>query len=283
MKRLYIDEFTEGRPFHAAEINGPRAPGGEFHDHDFYEVMYVHQGRVRHVLPDRADILQTGDLVLVRPQDAHSVRSKPGEPALIFNVAFPAISWRDYCRLIRIDADRPWPSSGVGPRRSAISPQAMPACADAFERVLEAYRGEPSHLHLCVFWCSLLTCIGGYESEDRTAASNAPEWLKQACREMSAPSNLQGGITRLVELAGVSGAHLSRCMRAAMGVTPTDYINEQRLRRSAALLVSSPADITEIALDCGYDNLSYFYRLFRARYGMTPRAYRMKNSRSIVP
>ena len=37
--------------------------------------------------------------------------------------------------------------------------------------------------------------------------------------------------------------------------------------------------VEEIALDVGYENLSYFFRQFKSRYGVTPRAYRMMNSR----
>jgi AraC-like DNA-binding protein len=41
--------------------------------------------------------------------------------------------------------------------------------------------------------------------------------------------------------------------------------------------------ISGVALDCGFENLSSFYRLFRRQYGLTPRAYRTNAYRSIAP
>ena len=45
---------------------------------------------------------------------------------------------------------------------------------------------------------------------------------------------------------------------------------------AALLLATTPAEIIDIASDCGYDNLSYFYRRFRRQYGKSPRAWRME-------
>ena len=42
-------------------------------------------------------------------------------------------------------------------------------------------------------------------------------------------------------------------------------------------------EILDIALDCGLDNRSYFYRVVRRKYGQAPRAYRMNAFRSIAP
>jgi AraC-like DNA-binding protein len=45
---------------------------------------------------------------------------------------------------------------------------------------------------------------------------------------------------------------------------------------ASRLLLSSSDNILEIAAECGYDNLSYFNRLFKKKYGVTPSAYRNK-------
>ena len=42
------------------------------------------------------------------------------------------------------------------------------------------------------------------------------------------------------------------------------------------LLVSSESSILDIAAESGFDNLSYFNRMFKKRFGMTPREYRKK-------
>ena len=48
-------------------------------------------------------------------------------------------------------------------------------------------------------------------------------------------------------------------------------------------LATSDEPITSIALDCGLENLGHFYRLFHARYGSTPRGYRLRQRAVVDP
>lgn len=59
-----------------------------------------------------------------------------------------------------------------------------------------------------------------------------------------------------------------------MRMTFHEYLNEVRLQRAAELLISSPRKIIDIALSCGFNNVTYFNKKFRQRYGMAPGEYR---------
>ena len=61
-----------------------------------------------------------------------------------------------------------------------------------------------------------------------------------------------------------------------MGTSFVDYLNDYRLSMASRMLVSSDDNIIDIAAHCGYDNLSYFNRIFKKKYGITPSAYRRK-------
>ena len=283
---LRLDDFLRGAPFHVAMAAAPRLRSPLLHDHDFHEIFYVIDGLVSHERRDRTDILRSGCLVLVRPCDAHTLRTRSGTPAQIANVAFSSELWRSYCALIGADSDRPWASFLPGPPTIGLAASAMVACSAAFDQILDDALGQPSTVHLFAFWCRIfLSAALGESMPERGEGGDrsAPEWLRTACRELRAPENLIAGVPRLVEISGVSGEHLSRTMRTAMDTTPTAFVNEQRLRRAAALLVSTPAAIAQVALDCGYDNLSYFHRQFRARFATTPRAYRTAHKRPLAP
>ncbi len=65
---------------------------------------------------------------------------------------------------------------------------------------------------------------------------------------------------------------------AAMGTTPSAYIQERRLARAAEKLLAYPeATITQIAFDHGFNDSAYFTRCFRRLHGVTPREYRIRN------
>ena len=61
-----------------------------------------------------------------------------------------------------------------------------------------------------------------------------------------------------------------------MGTSFIDYLNEYRLTMASRLLLSSESSILDIAAEVGFDNLSYFNRIFKKRFEMTPSAYRKK-------
>ena len=75
---------------------------------------------------------------------------------------------------------------------------------------------------------------------------------------------------------GLSQSHFMKFFKNTMGTTFIDYLNDYRLTMVSRLLVSSESSILDIAAESGFDNLSYFNRMFKKRFGMTPREYRKK-------
>jgi AraC-like DNA-binding protein len=65
---------------------------------------------------------------------------------------------------------------------------------------------------------------------------------------------------------------------AAHGATFSDFLREKRLAAAAALLHqrSHHTSIEEVAYDCGFSDLSTFYRNFKARYGLNPGGVRQE-------
>ena len=62
--------------------------------------------------------------------------------------------------------------------------------------------------------------------------------------------------------------------RQITGRTPIDYLNYYRVECAAELLCSTSDSVTEVALACGFGDVSYFGRLFRRQKGKTPGEYR---------
>jgi AraC family transcriptional regulator len=59
-----------------------------------------------------------------------------------------------------------------------------------------------------------------------------------------------------------------------MGMTPHQYVIQQRIERARILLRDPSLSISEISLACGFTNQSHFTRLFRKHTGVTPKTYR---------
>ena len=87
------------------------------------------------------------------------------------------------------------------------------------------------------------------------------------------PLNLDG----LARLAGVSAPHLCRLVKMATGETLQRHLRRLRVEHACELLATGRANVTEAALDCGYQSLSHFAKAFRDETGMTPREWISRN------
>lgn len=71
----------------------------------------------------------------------------------------------------------------------------------------------------------------------------------------------------------LSGSTLSRKLKALTGETPNSLIRIMRLKKAASLIENGNNSITDILMEVGFSNPSYFARCFKAYFGVTPKAY----------
>lgn len=78
----------------------------------------------------------------------------------------------------------------------------------------------------------------------------------------------------LAALLSISQFHFSDLFKQSIGITPHQYLLQQRIERAKQLLIESDRSILEIALLCGFNSHSHLSKQFRQLTGMTPKAYR---------
>ena len=84
-------------------------------------------------------------------------------------------------------------------------------------------------------------------------------------------------LNELADLTGEQVANIgSQTMNNEVWLKLATRLNELRLRRAAELLTLTERRISDIAFECGFNDLSYFNRSFRRRFGLTPTAARGK-------
>ena len=78
----------------------------------------------------------------------------------------------------------------------------------------------------------------------------------------------------LANEASISVYYLSHIFRQHTNQTPIEYLNQYRLSTAANMLRTTDNSIMDISFECGFNNVSYFNRAFKAKYNMTPKEYR---------
>ena len=262
------DFIRNDESYHFAQTVLTAENGVRFHDHDYHEVFWVTRGRGEHHLNGQTSALLPGAIYLIHPTDRHRVVGTTQSPMQIVNLAFPSDSWRAV-RQRYFSAGVDWFELPEEDRAWSMDSRNQASLKHWTERLAAAERPR-------VVLDGFLMELPNLRSRGESSRDDpAPDWLLHAQREIVRPENFSGGTLAFARLAGRSPSHVSRTTFKWLGTTPTELVNEARIDYSAKQLTETNRPIIEIMFDCGLTNLSHFYTLFRNRFGVSPRRYRL--------
>ena len=278
-KRTFLmrNYLGPGEAFHFARKHLLSSPPRIVHTHDYFECFWIERGAGVHWINGAKQDMRPGFLCFMRPHDTHGVQARGTAPCRLVNVSFPAPSaahlasrYGDALAGRFFWADTPLPSAF----RIDAAQRGM---LQRLARELEF--GPRSLAHIEGFLLGVMIRVLATPAD---VGSQVPGWLATACQLAREPEVFRQGARGFVTAAGRSHEHVCRATRQHFGVSPSAYVNRIRMEHATRLLAGSDTTISEIALDCGLENLSHFYRIFRQHYGMTPRAYRRRHQVDIV-
>ena len=278
IKTFRISTYLTARDaFHFARKYLEPVPPPLLHTHDFYECFWVEEGATHHWINGEKPILRAGELVFIRPGDIHGFEAAGRARCRIVNVMFRKDTAQHLLTRYRTDLrKRCFWSGAAQPETVALSGQQLDQLT-TLAKELEG--GARSLAKIETFLLSLMTSVLTKQDE---ISPQAPAWLVAACRAAQRPDVFRRGARGFVTAAGRSHEHVCRASQAHLGVSPTTYVNGKRMDHAAQMLTGSDESISAIARDCGSENISHFYRIFKAHFGVTPRVYRQRNQRDPV-
>lgn len=117
--------------------------------------------------------------------------------------------------------------------------------------------------------------------EERTSHQGIKGAILYIFKNHSRPITLE----QLAEKAGLSTSYFARMFRRHTGQSVGSFIMGVRLHRARRTLETSVLPVTEVAAMAGYDDVNYFIRIFRRKFGMTPAVYRrtMRDATAVHP
>lgn len=148
-----------------------------------------------------------------------------------------------------------------------------PTVAILGELLLEALESD-DRLGLEATACELVA-LAELDLARRSVRLDSPPWVDRIAEYLDDSFRRPPALARLAEEAGVSREHLARVFRRTTGLTVGQYVRKRRALESAARLRAGRADLSEVALACGFADQSHFTREFRRYFRTTPRRYHL--------
>ncbi|MFC1454107.1 AraC family transcriptional regulator [Verrucomicrobiota bacterium] len=126
-------------------------------------------------------------------------------------------------------------------------------------------------LHVIRHYGSRLSCSGSLREQEQLRRL-APFF--NLIEERLADSSLT--VTELARTIFTSEVSLRKILHKTCGVSPIHFLQQKRIESACRLLISSDLNIKEIAIQCGFNDMPYFYRVFHHYMKLTPLDYRKK-------
>ena len=250
------------------------------HSHDYVEMVYMCAGQTRHTVNGTAITLRKGELLMLG-QNARQAIDPAGETDVAVNfIVRPAF----------FSGTLPFLGEEETPlRRFVVScltgeteagyllfhvADILPI-QNLIENLLYTLMEEtPNKRGILQMTMGLLftqlmnhTEALQFETQEQNALISVLRYIEEHYRD--------GSLTEIAERLHYELPSLSRLIRQKTGKNYTELLQEKRLSQAAWLLRNTDKNVDEIANAVGYENLSYFHRLFAARFGLSPRRYRL--------
>lgn len=114
------------------------------------------------------------------------------------------------------------------------------------------------------------SCVDSCLTPDKTK----PFGAQRIIRYIDANYAILKTVKEIARACGVSESYLHRTVKKHTNLTVKEYINTLRLRHAVHEINCSCKSLAIISKSCGFQNISYFYHLFKKKYGVTPAQYR---------
>ena len=110
----------------------------------------------------------------------------------------------------------------------------------------------------------------GISSRTENAPPSAMARVTRSVRAIERRPDGASGLGSLAREAGLSPYHFLRTFERLTGITPHQHVRRTRLRDAASRLAAEREKVLDIALDCGFGDVSNFNRAFRSEFGVSP-------------
>jgi AraC family cel operon transcriptional repressor len=246
------------------------------HQHEYYEIFLTLSEDITHHINNKTEILKKGTLTFIRPDDVH-VYTHSKKPYTFINLAFS----KELANSIFSCLGNNFPMN-------AFLTMEFPPSVVLSESDTHSLKALLHEINMLDFnnskqkslYCKmiLITIFAKYFSHYiSNSQDTCPEWLNEVCNLMAQKKYFSEGINAMVRLSGKSYEHLSRSIKKYKNVTLSGFVNNIRLNHAANLLKYTNLSITDIAIECGYNNVSYFPTCFKKKYGLSPKTFRQKD------
>jgi len=252
------------------------------HKHDYIEVNYVYHGRLKQTVGNDPLTLKMGELLFLNQHIEHEIQASNEEDIIINFIIRP--EFFDFIFSF-ISADNTITkfifSSLFNNSQSGQYLYFMVSEVASIQELVQKIIVEiinPSTLSESTIklymGLLLIELIKNVDKVKHNEEKEAYEYIIVESLKYIDSYYREASLYDLAEKLNQTHYSLSKTIKKATKLTFKELLQERRLAKAKELLEHTKIPVTLVAEEIGYDNISYFYRIFKKKYGVTPKRYR---------
>ncbi|GGA28627.1 AraC family transcriptional regulator [Paenibacillus physcomitrellae] len=257
------------------------------HWHNEMEIIYLAKGTAVFKVEGREFSAQAGDAVIVHPGEHHSGIKDHSRETCYYSIVFK-LSWLSSLQHDRIqeqflgpiqqgDIRLPAYLSATGPNAHILD--YFRQLVNGYESRLPAYELSVKGLMLQLFAEFFQQGLVVKSAEGKTnQGREMHQQIKLVLNYMEEHCHEKLDLDALASVVSLSRSHFCKFFKTQTGMRPMEYLNYIRVNKAAHLLLTGSYNVLEAALECGFQNVSYFAKWFKVYMNMSPSAYKAQHT-----
>ncbi len=248
------------------------------HKHSDLEISLIMEGTGRYHFKDGSCEIKKGDIFVLGSNQMHCITDVYGTDGMVlFNIQMEArLFWSSSTNLLnekhlKLFNDKCTKIS-VGSTHSEKIKQRI---LDLREESIKKDTGYKIRMYACLMSIigELVSLFGDSFEDDAQIKKPNYVCMEKAMKYIEEHLCESFTLEDVADAAGYSRSYFSSLFTSLNGLSPWDYITIKRISKACSLLTETELSVTDVALTCGYSNLSNFNRHFKRLCGCSPKKY----------
>lgn len=243
-----------------------------FHHHEFYEFVYIQEGKAINIIGDNEYALKKGDFSLIVPGESHKLVAERG--CTYRDICIPPKFFEELCSFLHSEQCLAYITGTETAKKFSCSAQ----LTLLLEQKLNYLSSKPdkSDLEAKLLASSFVNelLLELIPKDNAFFSKDMPEWLHTIILRFQQIEYVSKGISEIIKDINYNEIYINRMFKQYTGKSLRAYLSETKLELSLTYLKFSTHSVNEISDILGFSSLSFFYKQFKNKYNLTPSEYR---------
>lgn len=255
------------------------------HKHNYIEIVYVCTGEITHYIDGKSLSMQPGDLLLMNQHVKHSVKRAERDDIGInfiilpefFDIPLQMMRKQNVIADFLLGTLR---QNNTVPQYLLFQLKGQKQISNLMENMIASVVYNSENENMINQYSMELVFLYLLNNMDKLACNSSQNYedvVIQAALKYINTQYRTAVLSRIAEDFNLSLSAVSRLIKKNTGFTFVELLMRKRFQKASMFLVETELPVEQIAANIGYENHSYFYRQFKAYYGVTPSQYRAEH------